>query len=476
MAQPGRKALFVFTNMLVVLLLISACAAPADNTSTPAAAGAASATPAAAQEEKSAVATATIAMPEAAPTQAASGDGAGATQGALETPTTPAAEIPVTQGTAEPTAAQAAGQQVPSDTVSSFPDPAGYIWAPVVSGLQRPVDIADLKDGRMLVLEQPGLIRVVQNNNLLPDPFLDIQDRVGSSGNEQGLLGIALHPQFSQNGFFYVNYTDKKGDTSISRFSVATNDPNRADPNSEKVLLKVDQPYANHNGGVMVFGPDGFLYLGLGDGGSAGDPKGNAQSLDTLLGKILRIDVNNGDPYANPADNPFANGGGKPEIWAYGLRNPWRFSFDRLTGDLYIADVGQNQWEEIDVLPAGTPGGQNLGWDYREGAHDYEGGPPAGTNLKLVEPVFEYSHSEGCSVTGGFVYRGQNLPEFRGVYLFADYCSGQMWGLLRGADGSYKSQLLFQTGMNITSFGQDGSGELYIADQKSGGIYRLQQK
>ncbi len=252
-----------------------------------------------------------------------------------------------------------------------------------------------------MVLEQPGRIRVIKSGALLATPFLDITDRVGSRGNEQGLLGIALHPNFKSNGYFYVNYTDLNGNTVIARFTVSSN-PDQADQNSEKILLHVQQPYPNHNGGSMVFGPDGYLYMGLGDGGSEGDPLLIGQNLNTLLGKLLRIDVNHGDPYSIPADNPFAKGGGLPEIWVYGLRNPWRFSFDRATGDLYIGDVGQDLYEEIDYLPAGSPGGANFGWSYREGFHPYKGTPPSG--LKLVDPVWEYSHAEGgCAVTGGFV-------------------------------------------------------------------------
>jgi glucose/arabinose dehydrogenase len=422
-----------------------------------------------------------------------------ATAGVIVSPTQPQAETPTAAQLAasSPVAAQAATVQpvpaggtqtavvpatgsqdgIPTDQVIAFPDPAGFTWAQVVSGLNKPLGMATPPNdpNKMFVLEQAGTIRVVQNGSLLPDPLLDITDRVGSAGNEQGLLGIALHPDFASNGYFYVNYTDTNGNTVIARFHVSQSDANRADPNSEKVLLHVDQPFPNHNGGSMVFGPDGFLYMGLGDGGSAGDPHGNGQSVNTWLGKLLRVDVNSGDPYAIPPSNPFANGGGKPEIWAYGLRNPWRFSFDRLTGDLYIADVGQNSWEEIDFSPAGSPGGADFGWNYREGAHAFRGNPPA--DAKLIEPVSEYSHADGCSVTGGYVYRGQALPEFRGIYLFSDYCSGKIWGLLRAADGSWSSNVLFDnTGYNVTSFGQDNQGEIYLIDQGSGSILRLQKK
>jgi len=360
--------------------------------------------------------------------------------------------------------------------VQTFPDPAGYEWVQVVTGIGKPLDLQSSPDGsgRLFVVAQRGVIRLVKDGALVQEPFLDITDRVGVNGNEQGMLGLAFHPDFSSSGFFYVNYTDSRGDTVIARFSVSSQNPDQADPGSEQVLLRVDQPYANHNGGGTAFGPDGYLYLALGDGGSGGDPQGNGQSTQTLLGKLLRIDVNGGVPYAVPSDNPFARGGGQPEIWAYGLRNPWRFSFDRLTGDLYIADVGQNAWEEIDFTPAGTPGGVNYGWNAREGMHDF-GGTPA-QNASLVDPVFEYGHDQGCSVTGGYVYRGSSLPEFRGIYLFGDYCSGYIWGLLRDSSGNWQAQKLFDTPFALSSFGQDQNGEIYAVDQASGSVFRLESK
>lgn len=363
----------------------------------------------------------------------------------------------------------------PAESVSSLPDPGNYTWELVASGLNSPVGMAFTGDGsgRLFVLEQAGVIRIIQDGEVLATPFLDIVDQVGSGGNEQGLLGLAFHPAYPENGYFYINYTDRNGDTVIAHYSVS-GDPNQADRDSQVRLLSVDQPFANHNGGVVAFGPDGYLYLGLGDGGSGGDPQGNAQSLNTLLGKILRLDVDAGNPYGIPPDNPFADVGGLPEIWTYGLRNPWRFSFDRLNGDLYIGDVGQNAWEEIDFLPAGHPGGANFGWDYREGAHPYEGTPPA--DLELIDPVVEYSLSgANCAVTGGYVYRGQNLPDFQGVYLYGDFCSGVVWGLLSLSDGSWQNAALFQTGTNITSFGQDEDGEIYLVDRQ-GSIYRLGQR
>ena len=376
---------------------------------------------------------------------------------------TPAIPTPtVMPGTTSPTEIPAT--EAPTTSAATFPDPGGYDWQPIVSGLDRPVDLQADGSGRLFVVEKVGRIRLIQDGKLLDQPFLDITDRVGSQGNEQGLLGLAFHPQYAQNGRFFVNYTNTSGDTVIARFQVSS-DANRADPDSEVKLLGVDQPYPNHNGGVLAFGPDGYLYAGLGDGGSAGDPQGNAQQTDRLLGKILRIDVDSGNTYSVPSDNPFGN-----EVWAYGLRNPWRMSFDKATGDLYIGDVGQDVWEEIDYLPAGSPGGANFGWDQREGAHDYEGS----ASPDYTDPVAEYSHQEGgCSVTGGYVYRG-TMPEWNGIYLYGDYCRGLVWGLIH-TDGQWQNQQLFDVDFTVTSFGQDENGEVYMVSD-SGSVYRLSQK
>jgi glucose/arabinose dehydrogenase len=327
----------------------------------------------------------------------------------------------------------------------------------------------------MFVVEQPGRIRIVSTTGLARAPFLDITDRVNSRGNEQGLLGLAFHPRFADNGLFFVNYTDRGDHNVIARFQVSA-DPALADAATETIMVSVDDPFGNHNGGVLAFGPEGYLYAGLGDGGSANDPFGNGQNTSSLLGKILRLDVDAAEPYGIPGDNPFSSGGGSPEVWAYGLRNPWRLSFDSATGDLFIGDVGQGAWEEVDYLQVGTPGGVNFGWDYREGTHAFEGSPPQG--LQLSDPIAEYSHNEGgCSITGGYVYRG-SMPEWTGIYLYGDYCTGYMWGLLRSAGQvsgpDWQSLLLFETGANITTFGQDGDGEVYLAD-RGGGIYRLQR-
>lgn len=377
------------------------------------------------------------------------------------TPTLPSpATIPSTSDPSTSVPTEAASTE-PPPAPSTFPDPNAYQWQMIASGLQRPVDLQPDGSGRLFIIEKAGIIRILENGQLLNEPFLDITDRVGSRGNEQGLLGLAFHPRYEENGWFYVNYIDTNGDTVLARFQVSS-EANRSDPGSELRLLGVDQPYPNHNGGALAFGPDGYLYAGLGDGGAAGDPQGNAQSLDTLLGKILRLDVDSGEPYAIPGDNPFGN-----EIWAYGLRNPWRLSFDTATGDLYIGDVGQGEWEEIDFLAAGSSGGANFGWDHREGAHDYEGGGPAG----MIDPVAEYSHPEGgCSVSGGYVYRG-TMPEWNGIYLYGDYCTGIIWGLFRSVAG-WQEQQLFDVDVTITSFGQDENGEVYLVSD-SGSIHRL---
>jgi glucose/arabinose dehydrogenase len=358
-------------------------------------------------------------------------------------------------------------------SVAAFPDPTLYAWVSVAQGLDKPLGLTHAGDhtSRTFVLEQPGLIWMFQDWERNPTPFLDIRDRVVDSQNEQGLLGLAFHPNFKENGLFYINYTGENGDTFISRFNMSS-DPNVADASSKKMLLRIDQPYGNHNGGHLLFGPEGYLYIGTGDGGSGGDPQGNAQNRDSLLGKMLRIDVDQGDPYGVPADNPYSNGGGRPEIWAIGLRNPWRFSFDRTVGDLYIGDVGQNQWEEISFLPAGQPGGANFGWDYWEANHPFEGSPP--DDVEMISPIWEYDHANGCSVTGGVTYRG-SLPDWQGIYLYGDFCSGTIWGLLRDAGGSWQNMALYQTRANITAFGEDESGEIYMIDRR-GSINMLVKK
>jgi glucose/arabinose dehydrogenase len=381
-------------------------------------------------------------------------------------------------GAAEETATAAptggAPTQEPPGSVTEFPDPSGFTWAPFLSGLAPVTDMTGAGDGsnRLFVLEKVGRVRLISGGQLAGQAFLDITDRVGSGGSEQGLLGIDFHPDYAQNGLFFVNYTNLNGDSVVAQFSV-TADPDLADPQSEQILLTLAQPYRNHNGGGVAFGPDGSLYLSFGDGGSAGDPQGNGQSIRTLLGAILRIDPDLQGGYSIPQNNPFTSGEGLPEIWHYGLRNPWRFSFDSATGDMYIADVGQNQIEEIDYVE-GNAGGVNFGWSFYEGTQPYAGQPPE--NVEFTFPIYEYSHAEGCSVTGGYVYRGQNLPEFQGIYIYGDYCSGNVWGLLRGADGQWQNQSLFSTGYDISSFAVDDQGELYLLSLGRGSIYRLERQ
>jgi glucose/arabinose dehydrogenase len=379
------------------------------------------------------------------------------------TPLSPPIVVPATQTESQPEP-PAAEQPPQIPAASGFPNSADYEFRPIItSGLTRPVDLQSAFDGsgRLFILEKYGAIRIFENGQLLDQTFLNIDDRVNDGSNEMGLLGLAFHPNYEQNGYFYVNYTGEGGDTRISRFTASGN---TADPNSEQVLMVINQPFPNHNGGAVAFGPDGYLYLGLGDGGAAGDPQKNGQNTNTLLGSILRIDVNNGNPYSIPADNPFGN-----EVWAYGLRNPWRISFDGLTGDLWIGDVGQGAWEEIDFLSAGAPAGANFGWSIMEGSYGYDGEPQP----NLLLPVAEYSHDFGCSVTGGYVYRGA-MPEWNGIYLYGDYCSGTVWGLIL-SNGQWQSQVMFEANARITSFGQDEDGEVYLVSD-DGRVFILARK
>ncbi|MDQ7848939.1 MAG: PQQ-dependent sugar dehydrogenase [Armatimonadota bacterium] len=340
---------------------------------------------------------------------------------------------------------------------------------PLVAGLSAPVHLTHSGDGsgRLFVVEQAGVIRLIRDGRLLPRPFLDIRRRV-VSGGEMGLLSVAFHPQYARTGRLFVNYTADGGSlrTVIAEYRVSAGDPDLADP-AERVLLEISQPFRNHNGGLNIFGPDGMLYIGMGDGGSAGDPLNNGQRLDTLLGKLLRIDVDGGTPYRVPPDNPFVDrGGARPEIWAYGLRNPWRFSFDRGSGRLFLADVGQNRWEEIDLIEKGG----NYGWRIMEGAHCFD--PPEGcSRAGLILPIAEYRTSLGCAVTGGHVYRGSRIPDLMGRYLFADYCGGQLWSL-RESGGRWVMETLLATELQISSFGEDQAGELYVVDHR-GAVYRI---
>jgi glucose/arabinose dehydrogenase len=343
----------------------------------------------------------------------------------------------------------------------------------VVRGLRMPLHLtAPAGDSRLFIVEQEGRIRIVKNGALLARPFIDIAKKI-TSGGERGLLSVAFHPRYAQNGYFFVNYTDRKGDTQVERYTVSS-DPDVADTASGSPVLHVAQPYANHNGGHILFGPDSMLYVGMGDGGSGGDPHGNGQSRATLLGKLLRLDVDHRQPYAIPRDNPFVDSSGmRPEIWAYGLRNPWRMAFDRGTGMLYIADVGQNKWEEVNVQPA-SQGGLNYGWNRMEGNHCY--GLPVCRKAGLVLPALEYSHDYGCSITGGVVYRGKRLPFLAGNYLYSDYCTGFLRSFTF-ANGAVAGQHEWSVGSlgAVLSFGEDAAGEVYVLSA-NGAVYRIVEK
>jgi glucose/arabinose dehydrogenase len=349
---------------------------------------------------------------------------------------------------------------------------------PVVSGLTDPIGITNAGDGsgRLFVNERGGRIRIVDADGSLRErDFVDLSGRL-EAGGERGLLGVAFHPDFAANGRVFVHYSRRGDGATIISELAASADRSTADPASERIILTHAQPFANHNGGQIAFGPDGYLYIGLGDGGSGGDPLGNAQNRGVLLGKILRIDVDGtrapNKQYAIPDDNPYAGdgvspGAGLPEIWAYGFRNPWRFSFDRGTGDLYIGDVGQGSWEEIDRQPGDSAGGENYGWDLYEGTHCSS----ACDSITAVAPVAEYSHDAGCSVSGGYVYRGTAQPAMVGTYLFGDYCSGTIWTL--PADDGVTPRMLADTDLRISSFGEGEDGEMYVLDIFGGGLHRL---
>jgi glucose/arabinose dehydrogenase len=371
----------------------------------------------------------------------------------------------------------------------------------VATGLDQPlfVTFAPGDADRVFIVEQPGVIRILDISSVPPllvaTPFLDIQARVRSTGNEQGLLGLAFHPDFQNNGFFYVNYTGTDSHTRVSRFEVPAGTPGDADETSEVIVMTITQTQANHNGGWLAFGPnDGLLYIASGDGGGSGDDDaghtpgtGNGQDItENLLGKILRIDVDGsngpGGAYGIPPDNPFVGATGDDEIWAYGLRNPWRNAFDRITGDLYIADVGQSAWEEIDFQPGSSPGGENWGWRCREGAHDFNFGGDCGS-VTLLDPIAEYAHGGSpfrCSITGGEVYRGCAVPDLHGTYFYADYCSDQIWSFQvqggavtnaqdRTAELDPPGPLSIDL---ITSFGLDAEGEIYVID-RGGEVFKL---
>jgi glucose/arabinose dehydrogenase len=345
----------------------------------------------------------------------------------------------------------------------------------VASGLDRPLGVAHAGDGsgRLFVVEQRGTVQVLVQGAVQADPYVDLRDRTRAQG-ERGLLGLAFHPRFSENARLFVHYTDLGGTTTLSELRAASADAATVDVATERVILTQEQPYGNHNGGQIAFGPDGFLYVALGDGGSGGDPLDAGQDLGTWLGAILRIDVDGDAPYAVPADNPFVDvAGARPEIWAYGLRNPWRFSFDAETGDLWIADVGQSAVEEVNLQRADSPGGENYGWRIMEGDRCHtpaRGCDPTG----LVMPVITYTHASGWgrSITGGYVARGDDVPSLRGTYVFGDFVSGRVFAAERSGD-SWEARPLLDTGFNIAAFGQGEDGALYLADYGSGRLFRF---
>jgi uncharacterized protein (TIGR03437 family) len=343
--------------------------------------------------------------------------------------------------------------------------------AQVTSGIAGPTDIQNANDGsgRLFLVRQNGIVNIFRNGAVGTKPFLDITAKTHADG-ERGLLGLAFPPGFAQKQRFYLDYTDLNGDTIIAQYKVTPN-PDLADPASEIVLLKILQPFANHNGGQVRFGPDGYLYIGMGDGGSGGDPLGNGQNRNTLLGKLLRIDVESDPEHVYiPPDNPFVNVSGvRPEIWAYGLRNPWRYSFDRANGDLWIGDVGQDLYEEVDYEPASDRGGENYGWNLMEGLHCYT---PNCNMQGLTLPVLEYPHSPECSITGGFVYRGKASPGMRGIYIYGDYCSGKIWGIEHQGT-AFPNRLLLASKFGITTFGEDEAGEIYVGDATAGAIHHI---
>jgi glucose/arabinose dehydrogenase len=356
-------------------------------------------------------------------------------------------------------------------------DPTRITLTPVVGGLSQPVQITNAADdsGRLFIVERVGVIRVIHNDSLSGTPFLDMHSIVNSSSGEQGLLGLAFHPNYVSNGYFYTLHTNLSGSLVLSRFTVSPPSSNQVNINSRAEMLVIPHPdYANHNGGTLVFGPDHYLYWSTGDGGGAGDPNNNAQNLSSLLGKILRLDVDSAFPYVIPPTNPFYNNPNtsiRKEIWAYGLRNPWRISFDRTTGDLYIGDVGQSAQEEIDVESAGSAGGINYGWNVMEGSICYNATTCNQSNKTL--PVAEYTHSLGCSVTGGYIYRGSNYPTLKGHYFYGDFCSGRLFDLYHSQPTGWVSAQLLDTTYGISTFGENESGELFLADYNQGEIYQI---
>ena len=364
-------------------------------------------------------------------------------------------------------------------TRDTAPSASGFQLTEVAQGFFHPLYVTHAGDGsnRLFVVQQDGEIWILKDGVRSETPFLDVSHLVSTIASsksvfsERGLLGLAFHPDYAANGRLYISYTDRIREGSvIEQYLVAEDDPDRVNLDSVKRILYQPQPTKWHNGGHITFGPDGYLYIGLGDGGTIQDLLGFAQSRQTLFGSILRIDIDGAEPYAIPPDNPFV---GDPaaldEIWAYGLRNPWRFSFDRLTGDLYLGDVGELSWEEINFQPADSQGGENYGWNVWEGNEEFAGGEAP----NYSPPIFVHGHAHGCAVTGGYVYRGGGVPELEAVYLLSDYCSGRIWGLWRDAhDLNWRAAELMHTEMPVSSFGEDEAGEIYVINY-NGTIYRI---
>jgi glucose/arabinose dehydrogenase len=378
--------------------------------------------------------------------------------------------------TAAPSGAAGAGEVRSGARQTPAYDPAAFRLAlePVSSGFRQPLFVTAAPDGsgRLFVVEQGGTIRIAQNGQVLSQPFLDISSLV-IAGGERGLLGMAFHPRYAENGLLFVYYTARgNGDNTVARYRVS-GDANRADPASARVLLSIADFASNHNAGMLAFGPDGYLYVGTGDGGGANDPQRNGQNRAAFLGKMLRLDVDNGDPYGIPRDNPFVGQGGiRPEIWAVGLRNPWRYSFDRATGDLWIADVGQNAWEEINVQPAGSRGGENYGWSIMEGRHCLRGSSCEQDGLTMPNAEYRNDGRSGdCSITGGYVYRGTSQPKLVGAYFLADFCSGRIYTMPHDGSSLWMRR---DWSANITSFGEGEDGELYLVTI-NGRLYQVLQ-
>jgi glucose/arabinose dehydrogenase len=474
---------------LALLAAVTAIALAACGSSTPS--PSASASPTAGGQSTTAPPASSPAAPKPTPTANPSSSATPAPPAPSATPTTSATPAATTSPTPTPAPASPSPTAAASCDASSVPGPtpsAGTAGTPgnppaialrtIAAGLRSPIDLVSPGDGtdRLFIVEQGGTIGIIEDGALLEQPFLDLTSII-TSGGERGLLGLAFHPQYRCNGRFFVNYTDLSGDTVVAEYRVSRGSPDRADRDAVARLLHIDQPFANHNGGDLTFGPDGLLYVGMGDGGSGGDPRGNAQRLDTLLGKMLRVDVDHpsdGNAYGIPAGNcSGCPDGALPEIYAYGLRNPWRYTFDRATGDLWIGDVGQNRYEEIDHVTASGGSGANFGWNLMEGRHCFPSG--SGCNQSgLTLPIAEYDHSGAdCSVTGGYVYRGAAIPRLVGTYLFADYCSGNFRSLDATALSPADVRVLLDTSRNITSFGEDDGGELYVTDVGAGEILKI---